>query len=141
MTASETERRKGEGRRMTGAQLITQERRRQQKKDGWTAEHDSGHEYEELAWAAVCYAAPSTVTAEKITLIRQWGCNCRSVDECYCSDHPKECENVRDPWPWDDDEDKRGQHSRLRQLVIAGALIAAEIDRLQAEDNPKQTAK
>ena len=29
-------------------------------------------------------------------------------------------------WEWD----KRGKHERIRQLEIAGALLAAEIDRL-----------
>jgi len=52
-----------------------------------------------------------------------------------------------DPWPWFDEVevtrygdglttqvpawDKRKKHNKLRRLVIAGALIAAEIDRLQ----------
>lgn len=36
------------------------------------------------------------------------------------------------PWPWHSDGDRRSRHAgdRLRQLAIAGALIAAEIDRL-----------
>lgn len=34
-------------------------------------------------------------------------------------------------WPWAEEWNKKGQHSRIRQLEIAGALIAAEIDRLQ----------
>jgi hypothetical protein len=39
--------------------------------------------------------------------------------------------------------DKREKHSRIRRLEIAGALIAAEIDRLTADGNgenknPKQ---
>lgn len=37
-----------------------------------------------------------------------------------------------DAWPWDDKYDKRDKHDAVRQLVIAGALIAAEIDRLQS---------
>jgi hypothetical protein len=35
-----------------------------------------------------------------------------------------------DAFPWGSCDDKRAKHSRLRQLAIAGALIAAEIDRL-----------
>jgi hypothetical protein len=38
-----------------------------------------------------------------------------------------------DFWPWAKKYDKRAKHPRLRQLAIAGALIAAEIDRLKAE--------
>lgn len=36
------------------------------------------------------------------------------------------------PWPWHSDGDRRKRHEgdRIRQLTIAGALIAAEIDRL-----------
>ena len=33
-------------------------------------------------------------------------------------------------WPWDKSYNKRHKHNRIRQLEIAGALIAAEIDRL-----------
>lgn len=36
------------------------------------------------------------------------------------------------PWPWSDAWDKRKKHDRIRQLSIAGALIAAEINRLLA---------
>lgn len=34
-------------------------------------------------------------------------------------------------WPWAREWNKKDKHDRLRQLVIAGALIAAEIERLQ----------
>lgn len=34
-------------------------------------------------------------------------------------------------WPWAREWNKKEQHSRIRQLVIAGALIVAELDRLQ----------
>lgn len=34
-------------------------------------------------------------------------------------------------WPWAEAWNKKDKHSRIRQLEIAGALIAAEIDRLQ----------
>ena len=39
-----------------GAEMIAAERRRQVEKEGWTAEHDSGHPSGELAMAAACYA-------------------------------------------------------------------------------------
>ena len=32
-------------------------------------------------------------------------------------------------WPWPQFQDKRGKLDRVSQLTIAGALIAAEIDR------------
>jgi len=36
-------------------------------------------------------------------------------------------------WPWELTRHKKSKHDQLRQLAIAGALIAAEIDRLQRE--------
>jgi len=110
-----------------GIALITEERQRQIDKEGWTAKHDSQHMEGELAIAACLYATPIPLFAEK-----KHG----RVTEYY------------DPWPWHDTVnydryndggvnievpawDKRKKHSKLRRLVIAGALIAAEIDRLQ----------
>ena len=37
-------------------------------------------------------------------------------------------------WPWDPMWDKRKKHNRIEQLAIAGALCAAEIDRLKRFD-------
>lgn len=90
----------------TGVELIATERRRQVDEEGWSAEHDDLHMEGELAMAGALYAAPTPVY-----LISEDG------DEL-------------DPWPWSADWDKRDNHPRLRRLVIAGALIAAEIDRL-----------
>lgn len=84
---------------LSGVEMIANERARQVYREGWTPEHDDTHANGEMAWAAVCYAAP------------------------------KPLEN--DPWPWSDEWDKRMKHNRMRQLQIAGALIAAELDRLQ----------
>jgi len=111
---------------MNGIELIKEERERQIGKEGWTAKHDEQHVSGELALAAICYAAPVPVYIK-----RQSG-----QDESFI-----------DPWPWWDEFeitrygdgakgrehawDKRKKHSQLRRLVIAGALIAAEIDRLQ----------
>jgi len=43
--------------------------------------------------------------------------------------------NLQELYPktWDEKYNKRNKHSRIRQLTIAGALCAAEIDRLQRE--------
>ncbi len=89
---------------------IAAERRRQVEAEGWTPEHDDEHRRDELAWAAVCYAAPSLVFSQG-----------------------------RDPWPWAREWDKRPHRlpqgetlqTRMRALEKAGALIAAELDRLQ----------
>lgn len=99
---------------MTGIELIAAERKRQIEKEGWTADHDRQHVFGELALAAVCYAAPRKI---------------------YVREEDSDQTVYRDPWPktWSWGNDKRGQHDRITALVKAGALIAAEIDRLQAE--------
>lgn len=112
---------------MNGVDLIKAERMRQVTEEGWTEEHDKAHHQGELAWAAVCYAAPGGVYRVRIA-----GDNSSLA--------------VLDPWPyvWGREHDKRKRHKmtrqlaepthaeRIRELVKAGALIAAEIDRLQA---------
>ena len=108
---------------MKGTDLIVAERRRQIEKEGWTAEHDDEHDGGELAWAAVCYAAPDMVYAADNIEADETGVDLR----------------LRDPWPWDETWDKRKKHGRknrgrIRQLQIAGALIAAELDRLLREE-------
>lgn len=97
-----------EGDSSRGVDLIVEERVRQVREEGFTADHDHHHSSSQLAWAAVAYAAPGQV---------------------YRIDTYKDAMHLWDPWPWDDDWDKRGKFSRLRELVVAGALIAAEIDR------------
>lgn len=95
----------------TGAERIAAERNRQIEEEGWSAEHDSIHENDELSLAAICYASPIPV---------------------YCKIwHVDGTTNLEDPFPWAE-WDKRHKHNRIRQLEIAGALIAAEIDRLTA---------
>jgi hypothetical protein len=112
---------------MNGAELIAEERKRQIEKEGWDSEHDVQHTQGELAMAAACYA----LGREQVFV----GFNAECKPQTF------------DPWPWWDTYyrysdgpparykawDKRGTHPRLRQLVIAGALIAAEIDRIQTE--------
>lgn len=94
----------------TGIELIDDERKRQVESEGWTPEHDDEHEDGELVFAAVAYALP-----------RDKGEN--PFDEI-----------TPNPWPWDPISFKPGDGTtvgRVRELVKAGALIAAEIDRLQ----------
>ena len=98
---------------ISGVGRITAERQRQIEKEGWTSTHDDKHDDSELAWAAVSYAAP-----DKVFRLAQDGYNNFLF---------------RDPWPWNFEEpesDKRNKHDRIWILVAAGALIAAEIDRL-----------
>jgi hypothetical protein len=104
-----------------GAKRIAAERERQMSVETWDEAHDDEHEDGELAAAAVCYAAPRPVYEK-----RDYGSEVRFVD----------------PWPqdwdgWDkrprDDEERLREptrEERIRMLEKAGALIAAEIDRL-----------
>jgi hypothetical protein len=89
-----------------GATLITEERLRQIEVEGWTPEHDSDkdHSKGQLALAGAVYARHYAIP--NIT-------------------------NVEVLWPWDMIWWKPTPNDPIRQLVKAGALIAAEIDRLQ----------
>lgn len=124
----------------TGVELISDERERQLREEGYAHEHDDIHDGGELAAAACCYAAP-----ERIYKLYK-----------YDSNDPRFA--FVDPWPWDVDNDKRvpahhlsdarrdpkdmSTEWRIDLLVKAGALLAAEIDRLQrkgtedADDDP-----
>lgn len=84
-----------------GAQMIVDERTRQVEKEGYTAEHDQGHENHELAVAARCY-----------------------VDEFMGHGN-----RVPAVWPWADEFWKPDEIDVVRNLVKAGALIAAQIDK------------
>ena len=92
-----------------GAGLIAAERERQVTAEGWTPEHDDRHKKGELIQAAVAYAR---------------------VDRWNARRHPFPS------WPWDANWWKPSDDP-VRNLVRAGALIAAEIDRIQRQEtNP-----
>ena len=97
---------------MNGAESILIERRRQIEQEGWMPEHDDRHNEGQLAIAAACYAVAGF---SDVNVFRDWN-NFKSIHY--------------DAWPWRPKWDKRKKHDRRRCLVIAGALIAAEIDRL-----------
>jgi len=113
----------------TGIDIIAAERKRQIEVECWDAKHDRQHDEGELAIVAACYA----VTGHRNIKVLRFGVGIRD------SHLPA----ILDAWPysWDADCDKRNKHPKLRRLAIAGALIAAEIDRLQAinpvADNPE----
>jgi hypothetical protein len=91
----------------SGVDLIKKERARQVDDEHWTAEHDDKEEERGgLVRAAMCYL-DSSLEEHNTTYVDYF------------------------TWPWDKKYDKRDKHDRLRKLVIAGALVAAEIDRLQ----------
>jgi len=99
----------------SGVELIAAERKRQIEKEGWTAEHDRGHSPSDLAKAAACYAAGEPIFVEQRRAI---GGSDKLPIVIFAN-----------AWPWEDCWYK--PKTQLRDLVRAGALIAAAIDRLQ----------
>jgi hypothetical protein len=92
-----------------GALAIVAERRRQIELEGWTPEHDFAHAEGELAKAGGCYALYATVRTGHMA----------PTGDGYSSP-PTE-------WPWSRRWWK--QSDFRRDLVKAGALILAELDR------------
>ncbi|OES24474.1 hypothetical protein [Alteromonas macleodii] len=88
----------------TGAQLISEERQRQIDDEGYTPSSDDTYSQPELVDAAICYAS-----------------RCSDID----------VDTVRD-WPWNE-EYWKPTDDKVKTLTKAGALIAAEIDRLQRQ--------
>lgn len=96
-----------------GAALIVKERDRQKREEGYSCEHDDHeHNDNELTAAAGCYI--------QAVLERGDGLD------------PEDDPAGPDEWPWVDGWKPKDD---IRDLVRAGALIAAEIDRrLRAAD-------
>ena len=92
----------------TGSELIAEGRQRQIEQEGWTPAHDNKHDGGTLVCAAVTYALEATFDgpASKGTWFKKF-------------------------WCWEDSWFK--PKDKIRDLTRAGALIAAEIDRLQRE--------
>lgn len=110
---------------LDGAGLITQERARQITENGYTPEYDDKHGYGDMALVASLYAAPVQIYRKH--------------------DHPAGPRfDKESPWADSDKRPRRGdvlmdprEHTveqRLDLLVKAGALIAAEIDRIKRLD-------
>lgn len=102
-----------------GATMIAEERARQVEKEGWDADHDKQHSRQELLWAAVAYVANAMHklgVKEGIARV-SYGHKIISYEDVF-------------PRNWLRKYDKRSKHGTIRSLTIAGALIAAEIDRL-----------
>lgn len=97
-----------------GIQLMANERERQVTEEGWTRDHDKGHGAE-LATAGATYAlnAADNVDAVPIT------------------------PHVPLTWPW---EEKwwKPTGDPIRDLIKAGALIAAAVDELLRQQNDGQ---
>jgi hypothetical protein len=94
-----------------GVALIAAERRRQVEVEGWTLKHDDSHRYADLSVVAAALAVDGT--------------DARVVDQQERVD-----EDGRDTWGLVAKFGYRGSKPNdVRRLAIAGALIAAELDR------------
>lgn len=95
----------------TGIELIAEERQEQIEKHGWTKKHDDDtHDNGELVRAACAIA--------------------------YDSEPDKPANFSAPNWAWEIREHKQNSKrkvvEKIERLKVAGALIAAEIDRLQS---------
>lgn len=105
------------------AQDILNERRRQIESEGWSEDHDDQHTDQSLALVAALYAAP----------VELFGAETDSNGRFFA---------FEDPWPttWDESWDRRDDFSPRRRLVVAAALLIAEIeriDRMNARGEPQ----
>lgn len=91
----------------TGVELIAEERARQVSTEGWSPEHDDEHGDGDMARAAATYALCAAEQAQG------WDGDFVTAPSL---------------WPWHASWFK--PKSPIRNLVRAGALISAEIDRL-----------
>lgn len=94
---------------MSGIELIAAERDRQQRVEEFDLAHDDEHFMGEMIGAAMTYAGHALGIV--------------SNDEIEGAD-------AVEYWPWEEEWWKPSPNP-IRNLVKAGALIAAEIDRLQ----------
>lgn len=101
---------------------IGQERLDQKEKYGFTAEHDDKHADGSMAMAAACYAAPSPIFGYRISM---------------------KGHHFADPWPWMTGFHRGGPFNtgtpsggktRREQLIMAAALLVAEIERMDRDD-------
>jgi hypothetical protein len=101
---------------MSGTELIAAERKRQVDEELFDAHHDHSQPEGTLTMAAICYASIAAADPGMRVEFRS------------ASGGPF--------WPWDKHWYKPGRDdsnaSRILELTKAGALIAAEIDRLEA---------
>jgi hypothetical protein len=109
---------------MQGLALIAAERFRQINEEGYDAAHDDRHKMGELAMAAIAYACPFSIDTQtdethSLVVMGQEG----YVEPVYpFAERPLSlfCGVRSELQP----------KTRINQLAIAGALIAAEIDRI-----------
>lgn len=104
----------------TGIELIAEERQRQIEVEGYSQQHDSQHRTSEFIYAAIAY----TESAKRGINSREMG-NDNEIEIMIRKN------DLRHIFPWGD---SFKPSTDIRDLVKAGALIAAAIDKLQLEN-------
>ena len=95
----------------TASNLTWKERQRQQTAENWSIAHDDTHDNGELGIAALCYEqTPSERDLPGGDINMQV--------------------TMPNNWPWDEDWWKPSPDDRVKELIKAGGLYRAEIDRL-----------
>lgn len=118
---------------LSGIELIARERVRQLEELGYTPEHDADHQDGDLAFAAAVYAAPIPIYVVKVDHVTA---ETGAIPTAHARAHGEVA--WVEPWPrgWKRKartviNDTVLYEARIEELVRAGALIAAEIDRLK----------
>ena len=111
----------------TGIQLIAEERLRQATHESYTAEHDDTHNKRQLARAAAGYL---THYAERAWVLDPVAAAALPGNGPEASAKYYQANDAPDIWPFDWADDWKPKDI-MSDLIRAGALVAAEIDRLQ----------
>src|ERR1700675_1314466 len=104
---------------------VIAERKRQKTIEGWTEVHDDGHDDQSLAQAAACYAMP-----HKHMMRRRNTHSLRGVPLETGDAFRQSVQEIPILWPDSWAPAWWKPKGRRRDLVRAGALILAEIERL-----------
>lgn len=105
----------------TGIELIAEERQRQIEVEGYSQQHDSQHDTSEFICAAIIYAE----SAKRGIVSHEFG-NDNEIEIMVRKN------DLRYEFPWGD---SFKPSTDIRDLVKAGALIAATIDRILNEND------
>jgi hypothetical protein len=113
-------------------QDIEVERRRQKRVEGWTEAHDDTHDAGEMARAAAVYAYTSTLSEAQAAA---WQERLRKPPPAvtFRGETFIAPGILRALWPWAPEWFK--PKNRRRDLVRAGALIVAEIERIDRQES------
>lgn len=132
---------------MNGIERIAAERQRQIAAEGFDQAHDDDHDRGELARAARFYALAAMIVERlphsigAVVEVLEW----HGIDPGHDADLARMVENparhyygwnkAPSEWPWEASS-WRPSRSAVRNLEKAGALIAAEIDRMERLEDP-----